>query len=122
MQEQRRYIRYDAEGNAILKPEDGTSRNLKADLVDISYAGLGVAVYGKIETGIKVKFELITRLYDRPIVGEGKVKYLQELQGKDASIFRLGIEFTNINNEDIRCVINSIQEDLCAEARRRRTG
>jgi c-di-GMP-binding flagellar brake protein YcgR len=121
MQEQRRYIRYNAEGSAIIKPQDGTSRNIQANLVDISFLGIGVEAGEKISSGTDVGFEVTTKLWDKTIIGKGKIKHVQEIKRYDTDIFRIGIEFIDVDKETIRCIINRIQEDICAQARRKKT-
>jgi c-di-GMP-binding flagellar brake protein YcgR len=121
MQEQRRYIRYNAEGSAIIKPQDGISRNIQANLVDISFLGIGVEAAEKISSGTDVGFEVTTKLWDKTIIGKGKIKHVQEIKRYDTDIFRIGIEFIDVDKETIRCIINRIQEDICAQARRKKT-
>ena len=121
MQELRRYIRYNTEGGAIIKPEDGTSRNIQANLVDISFLGIGVEAGEKISSGTDVEFELTTKLWDKTIIGKGKIKHVQEIKRYDTDIFRIGIEFIDVEQETIRCIISRIQEDICAQARRKKT-
>ena len=121
MQEQRRYIRYNAEGSAIIKPQDGISRNIQANLVDISFLGIGLEVGEKISSGTDVEFELTTKLWDKTIIGKGKIKHAQEIKRYDTDILRIGIEFIDVDKETIQCIINRIQEDICAQARRKKT-
>jgi len=122
MQERRKYIRYAIEGSAVLTTEEDTARSINGDLINIGFQGMSLNLLEKIREGIRVKFALITKLHDKSIIGEGKVKYVHEITRYGTNVFRLGIEFTNIDNEAIRSIINRIQEDLCAEARRKRTG
>jgi hypothetical protein len=121
MQEQRKYIRYNSEGGVIIKPEDGMSRNIQANLVDISFLGIGVEAGEKISSGTDVEFELTTKLWDKTIIGKGKVKHMQGIKRYDTDILRIGIEFIDVDKETIRCIINRIQEDICAQARRKKT-
>lgn len=121
MQERRKYIRYNAEGSVIIKAQDGTSRNIQANLVDISFLGIGLEVGEKISSGTDVEFELTTKLWDKTIIGKGKIKHVQEIKRYDTDILRIGIEFIDVDKETIQCIINRIQEDICAQARRKKT-
>jgi c-di-GMP-binding flagellar brake protein YcgR len=118
MQDQRKYIRFNAEGSVILKSEEGKSRSIKADLVDISLMGIGVYAQEKMDIGINVKLELITELWEEPIVGEGKIKYAKPIKRKNDEAFRMGIEFIKIEKGAVQYIINHIQEDICAKARK----
>ena len=121
MQERRKYIRYNAEGSVIIKAQEGTSRNIQANLVDISFLGIGLEVGEKISSGTDVEFELTTKLWDKTIIGKGKIKHVQEIKRYDTDILRIGIEFIDVDKETIQCIINRIQEDICAQARRKKT-
>lgn len=118
MQDQRKYIRFNAEGSVILKSEDGKSCSIKADLADINLTGIGVYAQEELDTGINVKLELITKLSEEPIVGEGKVKYVREIKRNNTIVFRIGIEFTNIDKNAVQNIITRIQEEICARARK----
>ncbi|RKY30405.1 MAG: hypothetical protein DRP74_07085 [Candidatus Omnitrophota bacterium] len=120
MQEQRNYIRYDVEGSVSLKPQDNSSRMIKAYLLNLSYDGLSVSANEKIEEGSIVDFELIIKLWAEPIIGKGKVKSAQEIKRYEGSIFRLGIEFDNIDKDSIKIVLNQVVSSICEEKRKER--
>jgi c-di-GMP-binding flagellar brake protein YcgR len=121
MQERRRYIRFTDEASVILKPENNSLSNIKSDLVDISISGMGVFSQENIEIGTKVTFEIITKLWDGPITGEGKVIYVKQIARQDKNVFRVGIDFIKIEKETVKCVINAIQKRFC-ERGRKKTG
>jgi len=121
MQEQRRYIRYNAEGSVVLKLENNISHSIPAGLANIGFLGFGIETKEKIEVGTNVDFELITKLWDKPVIGKGKIIYVNEIKRYDTTVFRMGIEFLDVEQETIRCIINRIQEDICAQARRKKT-
>jgi len=116
MLEQREHVRYSIEGSANIKPEDGTAQAINTELIDICYKGIGVRANEKIETGACVGFKLIIKQFDKPIVGTGRVKYSKEY---GAGIFRMGIEFINIDKETIGFVISHIHRKSSAGARKK---
>jgi len=120
MQERRKYIRYDIEGNAILKTRVDASGSIKGDLVNIGFEGMSVSVQEKIAEGSDISFELTTKLYDKPIIGEGKVVYVAEDTVSNSNVFRIGVEFIHIDKKAIQYILVRIQEDICAEARKKR--
>ena len=101
-----------------LKPEDGTSRSIRTDLIDISFIGIGVYAEEKIEVGTDVSIELISRFWGEPIIGKGKIRYTREVKKHERNVFRIGVEFTDINKEAVRSIMNRIQADICAEAKK----
>ena len=119
MLEKRAYIRYSIEGTINLKPEGGASLIIKADLADICSGGLGVYSKEKIESGVDVAFELTTKLWHEPIIGRGKVGYSEEIKRHDGDIFKLGIQFIDIDKEALRCIIAHIRGNICAETKKK---
>jgi c-di-GMP-binding flagellar brake protein YcgR len=120
MKERRTYIRFDSQDYVIIRPENDASPAVKADLVDISFSGVGVYSNEKISSNTKVKVELVTKLWDKPIVGEGKVVHAVEVHKYNKDVFRIGIEFVNIDKDAIQGIINLIQSDICQEAKRKK--
>ncbi len=121
MKDQRWYIRYKIEGTANLKPKDAGSSGIKTDLIDISYKGFGVWADKIIKAGTDVGFELITKLWNEPIVGRGEVKYAQEIKKEEKSIFRLGVEFKEIDKTILQSIINCLVQDECQHLKKRAT-
>jgi len=121
MKEQRWYIRYKIEGRANLKPEGKKSGAIKTNLIDISYKGFAAYANEQIAGGTEVCFWLITKLWDEPIIGRGKVKYAQEIKRDEQTIFRLGIEFVEIDKKILQSIINYIVQDMCAAVKKRAT-
>jgi c-di-GMP-binding flagellar brake protein YcgR len=119
MKDQRWYIRYKIEGTANLKTKATGPSGIKTDLLDISYRGFATWANKKIESGSEVEFELITKLWSEPVVGKGEVKYSQETKKDQATIFRLGIEFKEIDKRILQSIINYLVQNICAEAKKK---
>ena len=119
MKDQRWYIRYKIEATANLKTKVSGSSAIKTELFDISYRGFGTWSDNKIEVGTDVEFEIITKLWDKPINGKGQVKYALEAKKDQGTVFRLGIEFKEIDKKVLQSVINYLVENICAEAKKR---
>ena len=119
MLEKRAHIRYSVEGTISLKPEGGAPLIIKADLADICSGGLGVYSKEKIESGVDVTFELTTKLWHEPIIGRGKVGYSKEIKRHDGDIFKLGIQFIDIDKEALGYVITHIRGIICAETKKK---
>jgi len=99
--------------------EYDVSRSIKADLVDICSSGMGVVTRESIEMGTNVAFEITTKLWNAPVIGEGKVIYVKEIQKEGDNVFRLGIDFVRVEKEVIRSIINLLQKDICSKARKK---
>ena len=119
MLEKRAHIRHGVEGTVNLKPEGGAPLIIKADLADICFGGLGVYSKEKIESGVDVAFELTTKLWHEPVIGRGKIGYSKEIKGPDGSIFKLGIQFIDVDKEALRCIITHARGNICAETRKK---
>lgn len=129
MKERRKYIRYDLEGWANLKfevegtvdikPVDASSHGIKSELRDISFGGMSVLANEKIEVGVDVLFDLVTKFWDESIAGRGKIKYVREIKRYETAAFRIGIEFIDINKESIQDILNQILKEICEAARKK---
>ncbi len=118
MREQRRYIRYELEGDVSLKIAELYTSTIKAELVDISFLGMGIYSSHKIAVDTTVQCELITGILgSKPLTGKGTVKHVSEVKKLNNTVFRIGIEFTEIDRENLVCLINKIQEKICEESR-----
>jgi len=113
----RRYQRYLAEGSVVL---EGKSCSITADLVDISFTGMHVCAEKSIEPGSRVKFEIVSNLSSVTIAGEGEVKYAKKKATHDAKLFKMGIEFINVNESAIEHLINRIQRAIATEKRKKK--
>lgn len=120
MKEQRLYGRFDIPGNIILYPKDGTSRSIKADILNTGYLGIGISAKEKIEAGTNVKFELITKFYVEPIIGEGIIIYTNETNKDNTRIFRMGIKFIEIDKEKIKHLLSLIHHDMISKLKTRK--
>ncbi len=118
MKEQRLYGRFDIAGNIILHPKEDISRSIKADILNIGYLGIGINAKEKIEAGTYVKFELITKLYVEPIIGEGTIIYTKETQKDNTVIFKMGIKFVDIDNGKIKHLLSLIQHDIISKLKK----
>jgi hypothetical protein len=112
MQEHRKYTRFVAEGKVIIKLKDSNYRSINCDLADVSMKGLGVYVGEKLEEGSDVNFVIMTKFWEKPVLGTGKVRYVLLLKKNEGEVFRTGIEFVNTEKEAIDGIIDHIQADM----------
>jgi len=118
MQERRRYIRFIIEGSATLTPGDEPPRTIKADLADISSTGVGILARDALALGSSVTFELITNLWNEPVLGEGRVVYIKAMP---KGAFRIGMDFAAVDKAALRGIINRLQAEACDQLKKKRT-
>ncbi len=109
MQERRGYQRLILDGKIILKTESGNQRIAGAYLENISFGGFAIYAQEKIETDKIVVFELMTPSLEQPLVGKGRIKYVNPLKKHKTDFFTMGIEFTDINKDMVVHLIKRIQ-------------
>jgi len=115
MKEQRTYTRFNIEGEVVLMPQDGTPCVINATLSDISFVGIAMCAQQKINPGTKVKFELTTKFYHGPVIGEGNIGYAKRIKKANLDLFRIGMDFSDINKHAITQILSLIQRDLNAQ-------
>jgi len=120
MQERRQYIRYDIEGDVLIKTEGDVLSSINGNLADISFGGLSIYIPEKIPEGSVVKFELLTKLSNKPVTGDGKILYVKEIKKYDRSVYRVGVEFMDIDKKSIQHILTYIQQDICLKARKKK--
>jgi len=117
--DRRKYLRYIIKGGIVLKLEDGTARSVKTDLVNISFTGLSVYAKEEIEPGINVQIELITKLTLAPIIAKGRTKYVTKAKKHDSKGFKIGVEFVDVDKQDIEGVLQGLQRLVALEKRKK---
>jgi c-di-GMP-binding flagellar brake protein YcgR len=117
--ETRKYQRFNAEGEVVLKKKTNPAFSIQAHLFDISFAGMGMFSPEPLEAGCDCLIEFTVKPWQEQISGEGKIKHVQEVKKGDAKVFRIGIEFTSIDPKVIQNIINRIQQIICEETRRK---
>jgi len=112
MANRRSYVRYDQSGSVNIKTESDTPNIFKGDLVDISFMGFCVYLKEKIDINTPIQFELMADLSHRPLIGRGKIKSIREAPRYGIQGFRIGVEFTDINKDEIEMLLNQIQSKI----------
>lgn len=120
MSEKRSFVRYDVEGNANLNIIDVVAAGFIIEVSNISFAGLGIYSQGKMELENKlVQFELISQLQHETLSGIGRIKYIIKEDREDSlPVFRMGLEFVNIDKSVLLSLVNKFQENHCFKVKR----
>lgn len=109
MLEKRRFTRYGISEKIIVRPKDGSGRELQGDLSNICSKGVGLYLHEKLEQGSELDMEIRDEFLQKPAFCSGKVRYVTELSQFTPAMFRLGIEFTEFDDESIKSILNRIQ-------------
>lgn len=121
MKERREFTRFDIEGDVVLKPQDGTSRVIKADLYGICFLGAGAYATERIEPGIILNLELTSKLSKETIICEGITVYATKVKDGAACIYRMGINFINIDSKKNQDIFNLIQHNIILREKDRKS-
>ena len=111
MFENRKYIRFNTEGRVTIYPKDNPGFSIRASLSDISMLGIGAYSDDRLESGTEVRFVIINKFLEKPIIGEGRVRYSKAFMRIYKEVFRIGIEFITVDNEAVERVIKQIQKE-----------
>jgi len=119
MESQREYTRFTIKGSVIFKPKGNLPHSINADLFDLSFKGISVYSPEKIEIDTEVDFELTVKLFDRPIIGRGRIRYVKAAKINNTDVFKMGIEFIGIEKEAILSIINNLQRGIAISIRKK---
>jgi PilZ domain len=122
MADKRNHVRYATTECVALKEEGGKLIASSIMLNDISFKGMSLYLKEMIEPGKIVQFELTTEILGRPMTGKGLVKNVMEANYTKGKIFRVGIEFTEVVENDISCILNEINRRMREVKRRPLSG
>lgn len=115
MQEKRGYVRYLINGRVNLIFDNKDSTILKVDLVEIGFIGFSIYTPDKLELGKIVQFEIMTELMDNSLIGKGEIKDIAQVTENEVLVYRVGIEFIDVEKNDILKLININQAKIIAE-------
>jgi PilZ domain len=120
MAEKRSHVRYAIKADIKLKTEEGASYSFKTGVSNISFRGVRIFSQDRIELVNKVvHFELMTDLSKEPLIGKGIIRYIvKEEQKLGPPVFRMGLEFVDINKGTILHFLNKIQEMRSSKIKR----
>lgn len=115
MQDRRNYIRYVISGTVNLKFSGDSAPALKANLDDIGFIGFSIYWQELIALGQLVQFEINTEFMDTPLTGKGKIKNIAEVIENESLIYKIGIEFTEVEQDVVLKLINCHQAKIISE-------
>ena len=108
--ERRLFVRFPMSGTAVLQPEQKSPRALDCEVFDVSYGGMGVFCPEQLDRGGLVKFVLLNRQLNVNISGMGRITHCSPAKFNDKDCFRVGIEFINVDNGQVRLLLQQIRD------------
>ncbi len=115
MHERRNYARYLISGRVNLKFDNNDASILKLDLAEIGFIGFSILSPNKLELGQIVQFEIMPELMENSLTGKGEIKDIAQVREKDVLVYRIGIEFIDVEKDHILKLININQAKIAAE-------
>ncbi|MCK9595411.1 MAG: PilZ domain-containing protein [Candidatus Omnitrophica bacterium] len=112
MPENRLFTRFIVEGEVLVHPHGQGAELVKTELVDISFKGAGVYSPKMIELNTPVKFIVSGKLFKNTIRGEGRIKYAHPWKRNGRDVFRIGIEFVDVDSDLVMDRLKFLRESL----------
>lgn len=112
MSEKRSHTRYSVNADITLKTEEGVSYSFKKSVTNLSFLGAGVLSKETIVTGNDiVQFELLSKVSSTPLVGRGKIKYIEKQEnGCSMPVYKIGLEFVDIDKTALLNFVKRLQD------------
>lgn len=114
MSEKRGYTRYSINGEITLKAENGDPIVFQVSVTDISFLGVSIYLSENVDNLIDevILFELTTELYSQSLSGKGKIKYAKEEKKGIDLMYKIGLEFIDVDKESLLDFLQVVQERL----------
>jgi c-di-GMP-binding flagellar brake protein YcgR len=109
MAEHRLFVRYTLKGTVLIQ-QDGSTRTLKGELVDLGFKGCAAYCTEALELGKGVKFFVKSDDNGAKFQGTAKIRYCQPIVRNGVTFYRAGIEFANVDSEQVRDVLLYLQK------------
>lgn len=104
------FSRYPLAGTVMLQPTIGTPRTIKGDLLELSFKGFCAYADEPLEKERVFRFLLMSKEFDIRLSGGAKVVYSQPVVRKMKNMFRLSMEFTSVDSEQLRDIVLKISQ------------
>jgi hypothetical protein len=105
MDENPLFAKYLLPGTVLFQPVEGASRTIKGDLAEISFRSLGAYTKDKVEKDMSVRFLLMSKEHNVRLGGVGRISFVQPVVRKSQQMFKITLEFTNVDSELLRDVM-----------------
>jgi c-di-GMP-binding flagellar brake protein YcgR len=110
MEDRRSYLRYPAQLDVKLKQLEGTSADMDASVIDVSFGGIGIIANEKLKFGTDVSVEWLNApfYYAGDAVLRGTVVSIETVDGEDGP-FRMSVKFSDKDSELVQRLLHWAQ-------------
>ena len=118
MEDRRSYLRYPAELDVKLKLLEGTSDDMDAAVVNVSFGGMGIIANEKLQPGTEVSVEWPNPpfYYSGDAVLRCTVVSIEKVDGEDGP-FRISVKFSDKDSELVQRLLHWAQAQDSARKR-----
>jgi len=109
MAENRKQFRFLIPGSIVMQSIEEAPRISKGLVVDFGKRGAGIHSEVLIEKGVEVKFLMMNKDYDFKFKGTGRIVNYRLTKTKNGPVYRLGLEFTSVDEKELDAIIENIQ-------------
>lgn len=102
----------------MLKNPEGRSKLSEFNLCDLSFKGFSFYANEALEVGMEVAFELRLIILNDVLSGKGRVRHAALVQNSSAPKFKTGIEFVDVDKDELCFFIMRVQSYVINEIRR----
>jgi hypothetical protein len=110
VKERRLFVRFLMSGIVVLQLDPKKPEMINCELIDLSYDGVGMYSPQQLNVNTKVKFLLINRQLNVNIGGMARVAYCNPVKYSGRDYFRVGMEFSEVDREQIKAILKNIQQ------------
>lgn len=99
-------------GTILFQPTEGKPRTVKGELVDVSFRGVAAYSDESLPKDALFRFLLLSKEFDVRMGGVGKIIYSQPIVRRNATMFRLAVEFTSVDSDLVREIMTKLEKVL----------
>lgn len=115
--ERRHYNRIPTSGHVLLKKHEEKGLSGKAVLENISFGGFLMNSQEKLIIDSLIDFELTAELSERQVSGSGRIKHVFDSDKPAIDIFKIGVEFIDVDEDSVIYFINRIHSDKSRDSK-----
>jgi len=111
IKERRLCVRFMMSGSVIIQPDPEQFGTIDCELIDLGFEGVGLYSPKGLVVGNKVRFIIINRQLNVNLSGIGRVIFCNPIKYNNKDCFRIGIEFIDVDRQQVRAILMNIREN-----------
>ena len=118
MPDKRTHKRHFISGYLTIDTEDNPSVTYKVELSDVCFGGVAVYSKERIElAGKPINFKLQADIWEGVLSGKGKINYIKEEKRHREIVFRMGLEFAEIDKSSVLQFLDVVHHKIALKSR-----